>query len=50
MKAIILNDFGGVDQFQVAELPMPGVKEGEVLVQVKAISVNPVVTPAENRQ
>lgn len=42
MKAIILNDFGGVEQFQIAELPMPVVKEGGVLVQVKAISVNPV--------
>ena len=42
MKAIILNDFGGVEQFQIAELPMPVVTEGGVLVQVKAISVNPV--------
>jgi NADPH:quinone reductase-like Zn-dependent oxidoreductase len=42
MKAIILNDFGGVEQLQQAELPAPGIKEGEVLVQVKAISINPV--------
>jgi NADPH:quinone reductase-like Zn-dependent oxidoreductase len=42
MKAIILNDFGGVDQFQVSELAVPGIKDGEVLVQVKAISINPV--------
>ncbi|HUB60151.1 MAG TPA: NADP-dependent oxidoreductase [Puia sp.] len=42
MKAIILNDFGGVGQLQQAELPAPGIKEGEVLVQVKAISINPV--------
>jgi NADPH:quinone reductase-like Zn-dependent oxidoreductase len=42
MKAIILNEFGGVEQLQPAELPMPGIKDGEVLVQVKAISINPV--------
>jgi NADPH:quinone reductase-like Zn-dependent oxidoreductase len=42
MKAIILNEFGGVEQLQPAELPVPGVKDGEVLVQVKAISINPV--------
>jgi len=42
MKAIILKDFGGIDQLQAAELPVPGINEGEVLVEVKAISVNPV--------
>jgi NADPH:quinone reductase-like Zn-dependent oxidoreductase len=42
MKAIILNDFGGVEQLQEAELSVPGIKDGEVLVQVKAISINPV--------
>ena len=42
MKAIVLKDFGGVDQLQEAELPTPGIKDGEVLVEVKAISINPV--------
>ncbi len=42
MKAIILKDFGGIDQLQPAELPVPGISEGEVLVAVKAISINPV--------
>ncbi len=42
MKAIILKDFGGIDQLQLAELPVPGISEGEVLVAVKAISINPV--------
>ena len=42
MKAIILKEFGGVEQLQIAELPVPGIKEEEVLVQVKAIGVNPV--------
>jgi hypothetical protein len=42
MKAIILKDFGGIDQFQEVDLPVPGISEGEVLVEVKAISINPV--------
>lgn len=42
MKAIILKDFGSADQLQIQELPIPVIKEQEVLVQVKAISINPV--------
>ena len=42
MKAIILKDFGGVEQFELTELPTPVIGEGEVLVQIKAISINPV--------
>jgi NADPH:quinone reductase-like Zn-dependent oxidoreductase len=42
MKAIILKEFGGVEQLELMELPVPGIKEGEVLVEVKAISINPV--------
>jgi NADPH:quinone reductase-like Zn-dependent oxidoreductase len=42
MKAIILKDFGGVEQLELTELPAPVIGEGEVLVQVKAISINPV--------
>src|SRR5580692_6818540 len=42
MKAIILKEFGGVEQLQQTELPVPGITEGEVLIQTKAISINPV--------
>lgn len=42
MKAIILNGFGGVDNLQYTEVEKPVVNAGEVLVQVKAISINPV--------
>jgi len=42
MKAIILKDFGGVEQLELTEVPVPVIGEGEVLVQVKAISINPV--------
>jgi NADPH:quinone reductase-like Zn-dependent oxidoreductase len=42
MKAITLAGFGGIEQLKINELPVPPIKEGEVLVQVKAISINPV--------
>ncbi len=42
MKAIILKDFGGVKNLINTELPVPEVSDTEVLVKVKAISINPV--------
>lgn len=42
MKAIILKDFGSADQLQIQELQIPTITEQQVLVQVKAISINPV--------
>lgn len=42
MKALILTKPGGVENLQFAELPIPQPSENEVLVQTKAISINPV--------
>ncbi|MCZ4245862.1 NADP-dependent oxidoreductase [Pedobacter punctiformis] len=42
MKAIILNGFGGVENFETIDIEMPSARENEVLVQVKSISINPV--------
>src|SRR3954463_697940 len=42
MKAITLAALGGIEQLQISDLPIPGIKDGEVLVKVKAISINPV--------
>lgn len=42
MKAIIVKAAGGVDQLELTDLPVPEIVMGEVLVQVKAISINPV--------
>ena len=42
MKAIALKAPGGTDQLEYIELPMPVLQAGEVLVKVKAISINPV--------
>lgn len=42
MKAIVLKEAGNVDNLAYVELAKPTIKEGEVLIQVKAISINPV--------
>ena len=42
MKAIVLNEFGGVENLTYTETEKPAVASNEVLVQVKAISINPV--------
>jgi NADPH:quinone reductase-like Zn-dependent oxidoreductase len=42
MKVIILKEPGSVDHLQLTELPVPVIKAGEVLIKVKAISINPI--------
>ena len=42
MKAIILKEAGSADNLEFAELPKPGIIDREVLIQTKAISINPV--------
>lgn len=42
MKAIILEQAGAIDNLQMKEIDKPTPKENEVLVEVKAISLNPV--------
>lgn len=42
MKAIILKDFGGIDQLETREIPLPAIKENEVLIKAHAIGLNPV--------
>ncbi|MCJ8165906.1 NADP-dependent oxidoreductase [Pontibacter sp. E15-1] len=44
MKAMILTAPGDVENFQLAEIDTPKPQKNEVLVKVKAISVNPVDT------
>lgn len=44
MKAAIINAFGGTDVFEMAEVPIPEAKPGQVLVRIAATSVNPVDT------
>lgn len=42
MKAYVLNEAGGVENLVLKEIEQPVLQEDEVLVEVKAISVNPV--------
>lgn len=42
MKAIVVKSPGPVSQLQLEEVEKPVIQDGEVLIQVKAISINPV--------
>jgi NADPH:quinone reductase-like Zn-dependent oxidoreductase len=42
MKAQIINENGGIDKFQLVEIEVPEIKEDEVLIRNKAISINRV--------
>jgi NADPH:quinone reductase-like Zn-dependent oxidoreductase len=42
MKAAIYEEFGGAEKIKVTTVDIPEIKEGEVLVRIKAAGVNPV--------
>jgi NADPH:quinone reductase-like Zn-dependent oxidoreductase len=42
MKAVVIDGFGGVDQLHIQNVDDPPVGTGEVLVRVRATSINPV--------
>jgi len=42
MRAIAIQEFGGRDQLQLMDLPVPAVGAQEVLIQIKATGVNPI--------
>jgi NADPH:quinone reductase-like Zn-dependent oxidoreductase len=44
MKAFVVNEPGAPESLQLTEIEKPTIKEDEVLVKVKAISINPVDT------
>lgn len=48
MKAIILKEAGSVENLEYVELARPAINEGEVLIKVKAISINPVDTKSRS--
>lgn len=42
MKAIILKRFGGVENFELAEVEIPKVEKGDVLIKTRATAFNPI--------
>jgi len=48
MRAIILREAGSPDNLEMTELPKPVINDREVLIQSKAISINPVDTKVRN--
>lgn len=48
MKAIALKAPGGIDQLEYIDIAQPVIQDGEVLIQVKAISINPVDVKTRN--
>lgn len=42
MKAIALKVPGGIDQMEYVDIEQPAIHDGEVLIQTRAISINPV--------
>lgn len=42
MKAMVLKQFGGVENFALQRLPQPLVRAGEVLVRIRAIGIDPI--------
>ncbi len=50
MKAIILKKAGNAENLVMKDIPQPIIKEDEVLVEVKAISINPADTKVRMAQ
>ena len=40
MKAVLLRSTGGPEQLEYADVPEPGVEDGEALVRVRAAGIN----------
>jgi len=42
MKAIVLKEYGSINNFESADIPIPLVKKGDIRIRIKAVSFNPV--------
>jgi NADPH2:quinone reductase len=40
MRAVVVRDFGGIENASLGDVPKPAPKAGEVLIEVRAVSVN----------
>ncbi len=50
MKAAVITKYGSAEGLQVQDVPIPELKSGEILVKIKASSVNPVDWKLRNGQ
>jgi len=48
MKAMVLKQFGGIENFSLKEIPEPKINSGQVLIRVEAIGINPVDIKTRN--
>ncbi|HEY2572241.1 MAG TPA: alcohol dehydrogenase catalytic domain-containing protein, partial [Solirubrobacteraceae bacterium] len=42
MRAVLLSETGGPDVLRIEEVPTPEPGDGEVLIRVRAASINPI--------
>jgi NADPH:quinone reductase-like Zn-dependent oxidoreductase len=42
MKAVVIDRYGGVDELQIRDIPVPALSNYDVLIEIHAASVNPV--------
>ncbi len=42
MKAVVVRNYGELDEVTIEDVPVPAIEPAEVLVQVEAASVNPL--------
>ncbi len=42
MKAMVMHEFGGPEVLKLEDVPVPEIADGEVLVDVKAVGLNPI--------
>jgi NADPH:quinone reductase-like Zn-dependent oxidoreductase len=42
MRAAVIDRYGGPDEFRIGDIPQPVIRSDEVLIQVKAASINPI--------
>src|SRR5262245_16552954 len=40
MRAVVVREFGGIEKAALGEMPKPEPKAGEVMIEVRAVSVN----------
>ena len=50
MRALVQNGFGTIETMEEQELPIPEIENRMVLIQVKAISINPVDVDAPEQE